>query len=121
MTSRTAACDVELDGQQVRAHDTVVLLLSGANRDPGVFTNPESFDVTRANSKEHLAFSSGLHACLGASLARTEATIALQGLFERFPDLRLTGTPTSRELATLKGFRHIPSNVSTSAARTPSR
>lgn len=108
MTSRTAACDMELDGRRVRAHDTVVLLLSGANRDPAVFTDPDTFDITRTNAKEHLAFSSGVHACLGASLARMEATIALQALFERFPDLRLTGPPISRELATLNGFRRIP-------------
>jgi cytochrome P450 len=108
MTSRTSACDIEIDGRQLRAHETVVLLLSGANRDPEVFADPDTFDITRTNAKEHLAFSSGVHACLGASLARMEATIALRALFERFPDLRLTGTPTSRELATLKGFRHIP-------------
>lgn len=121
MTSRTAACNLELDGQHLRAHDTVVLLLGGANRDPAVFTDPEMFDITRTNAKEHLAFSSGVHACLGASLARMEATIALQALFGRFPDLRLTGTPTSRGLATLKGFRRIPASADrkmSSATRT---
>ncbi|WP_279627655.1 cytochrome P450 [Mycobacterium paraffinicum] len=102
-----------MGGQQLRAHDPVALLLGGANRDPVVFTKPDTFDLTRTNAKEHLSFSSGLHACLGASLARMEATVALQALFDRFPDLQMTGTPTSGELATLNGFRHIPVRVAT--------
>ena len=115
MTSRTAGCDLELAGQQFAAHETVALLLGGANRDPDVFPHPDRFDITRANAKDHLAFSSGVHACLGASLARMEATIALQALFERFPDLQLTGTPTSRGLATLHGFRHITACTASTA------
>jgi cytochrome P450 len=86
----------------------VALLLGGANRDPDVFTDPATFDVTRANVKDHLSFSSGVHACLGASLARMEATIALRALFERFPTLQLDGPPKPRDLATLNGFSHIP-------------
>ena len=108
MTSRTAACDLELAGRSIAAHETVALLLGGANRDPDVFAAPDTFDITRANAKDHLSFSSGLHACLGASLARIEATIALRALFERFPNLQLEGTPTMRGLATLHGFSHIP-------------
>ncbi|MBV8349490.1 MAG: cytochrome P450, partial [Mycolicibacterium sp.] len=115
MTSRTAACDLELGGHHLQAHETVALLLGGANRDPGVFANPDTFDITRTNAKEHLAFSSGIHACLGASLARMEAIIALRALFERFPDLQLDGTPTPRELATLNGYSHIPAKLHTGA------
>ena len=80
-----------------------------------MFPHPDRFDITRANAKDHLAFSSGVHACLGASLARMEATIALQALFERFPDLQPTGTPTSRGLATLHGFRHITACTASTA------
>lgn len=118
MTSRTAACDLEIAGQHFAAHETVALLLGGANRDPNVFPHPDRFDITRANAKDHLAFSNGVHACLGASLARIEATIALRALFERFTDLQLTGTPTSRGLATLHGFRHIPVCVGSTASDT---
>lgn len=111
MTSRTAACDVELAGHHIAAGKTVALLLGGANRDPAVFADPEQFDITRPNAKDHLSFGSGVHACLGASLARVEATIALRALFERFPALRLDGTPTPRGLATLRGFRRIPAKT----------
>jgi cytochrome P450 len=119
MTSRTTACDIEIGGQQLRAHETVALLLGGANRDPDVFPHPDRFDITRASAKDHLSFSSGVHACLGASLARMEGTIALQALFERFPDLELTGAPTPRGLATLHGFRHIPARVASAAVGRP--
>ncbi|MEB3031139.1 cytochrome P450 [[Mycobacterium] nativiensis] len=111
MTSRNALCDLELAGYHLAEGETVALLLGGANHDPGVFDQPRRFDITRANAKEHLSFSSGIHACLGANLARMEATIALQALFERFPDLQLDGPPTPRGLATLHGFRNIPATT----------
>lgn len=121
MTSRTTACDVELDGHQLKAHTTVVLLLGGANRDPEIFTEPARFDVARTNVKGHLSFSSGVHACLGASLARLEAMIALRALFERYPGLQLDGPPTLRDLATLNGFSHIPAKSLSPAHGPPHR
>lgn len=117
MTSRTTTCDVVLAGHHLAPHETVALLLGGANRDPAVFTDPGTFDITRANAKEHLSFSSGIHACLGASLARMEAAIALRALFERFPALQLDGTPAPRGLATLHGFKHIPANTARTTAK----
>ncbi|PXX68953.1 hypothetical protein DFR70_102639 [Nocardia tenerifensis] len=107
-TARTAVCDVEIAGTRVRAGDTVVLSLAGANRDPAVFPEPDRFDVGRANAKEHLSFSSGVHVCLGASLARMEGVYALQALFDRFPDLALDGPPRRRELFTLHGYEQLP-------------
>ncbi|WP_227996365.1 cytochrome P450 [Nocardia australiensis] len=107
-TARIALTDVELDGISLRKGSTVVLSLAGANRDPEVFPDPGTFDVGRANAKEHLTFSSGIHVCLGASLARMEATYALRSLFERFPDLRLDGPPQRRNLFTLHGYERMP-------------
>jgi cytochrome P450 len=107
-TARTALTDVEIDGMTVREGNTVVLSLAGANRDPAMFAEPGRFDVGRANAKEHLSFSSGVHVCLGASLARMEGVYALQALFERFPDLRLDGPPKRRALFTLHGYERMP-------------
>ncbi|MFD0363810.1 cytochrome P450 [Nocardia sp. GCM10030253] len=107
-TARTALCDVELEDIAISKGSTVVLSLAGANRDPAVFTDPATFDVARPNAKEHLTFSSGMHACLGASLARMEAVYALQSLFDRFPDLTLDGPPQRRKLFTLHGYEHMP-------------
>ncbi|MEU6190357.1 cytochrome P450 [Nocardia sp. NPDC047038] len=107
-TARTALTDVEIDGVRVREGNTVVLSLAGANRDPAVFADPGRFDVGRDNAKDHLSFSSGVHVCLGASLARMEGVYALQALFERFPDLRLDGPLRRRALFTLHGYERMP-------------
>jgi cytochrome P450 len=111
MTARTPDVDVEIAGHQIGAGDMVALLLGGANRDPHVFTNPNSFDINRPNAREHLAFASGVHACLGAALARIEGVIALRALFEAFPDLRLTGPPQRRGLVNLRGFTRLPAQL----------
>jgi cytochrome P450 len=114
MTARTAHYDVEIAGQHIAAGEMIVLLLGGANRDPGVFTDPGRFDITRPNAREHLAFSSGVHACLGAGLARLEGITALRALFERFPDLRLSAPPEPRGLVTLHGFLGLPAQLGSS-------
>jgi cytochrome P450 len=116
MTARTAACDVEIAGHQIAAGDMVALLLGGANRDPQVFTDPTRFDITRANAREHLAFASGVHACLGAALARIEGITALRALFETFPDLQLAAPPQRRGLVNLHGFARLPVQLGTRAA-----
>jgi cytochrome P450 len=107
-TARLAHTDVDIAGRRLREGATLVLSLAGANRDPLMFPDPARFDITRPNAKEHLGFSSGIHACLGASLARMEAAHALRALFEQFPDLRLGGTPRRRQLYTLHGYETLP-------------
>ncbi|WP_222268429.1 cytochrome P450 [Modestobacter marinus] len=108
ITGRTVLRDMTLDGRPVPAGSRVTVLLGAANRDPGVFGRPDRFDVRRDNAREHLAFSAGAHYCLGAGLARLEAVVALRTLAERFPRLRVTGTPERRDLQTLRGFEHLP-------------
>jgi cytochrome P450 len=113
MTARTALCDIEVAGQHIAAGDMVALLLGGANRDPQVFPDPDKFDITRPNARDHLAFASGIHACLGAALARIEGTTALRALFETFPDLQLTAPPQPRGLVNLRGFARLPVKLGT--------
>ncbi|MFD4402741.1 cytochrome P450 [Nocardia sp. NPDC058499] len=110
-TARVARTDLEIAGRRLRPGSTVVLSLAGANRDPAVFPDPARFDITRENAKNHLGFSSGIHVCLGAGLARMEATHALRALTETFPDLRLTDLPTRRPLYTLHGYSHLPAHT----------
>jgi cytochrome P450 len=108
ITGRTATREVELAGRPIPAGSRVTVLLGAANRDPEVFDAPERFDVTRPNARDHLAFSGGIHYCVGAGLARLEAAVALRMLTERFPELRVTGRPVRRDLQTLRGFEHLP-------------
>jgi cytochrome P450 len=107
-TARVAMAPTRLAGSELATGQLVVALLGGANRDPAVFDDPHRFDVARANAREHLAFSAGVHYCLGAALARLEGEIGLRALFERFPDLSLAGTPTRRGTRVLRGYDEIP-------------
>ncbi|WP_020494769.1 cytochrome P450 [Sciscionella marina] len=113
ITLRVAAKDTELAGVPVPEGRAVVLMLGGANRDPDVFEDPHTFDITRANAREHLAFSAGIHYCLGARLARLEAEVALQALFERFGELRSAGTPSRRRTRVLRGYDRLPLRAET--------
>jgi cytochrome P450 len=108
ITGRTAKADAVVAGRDVRAGTRVTVLLGAANRDPEVFDDPARFDVARANARDHVAFSAGIHYCVGAGLARLEGVVGLRALTERFPDLRVSGRPVSRELQTLRGFEHLP-------------
>ncbi|WP_084701091.1 cytochrome P450 [Cryptosporangium arvum] len=107
-TARRALRDTEVAGVPVRKGTFLSILIGGANRDPAVFDDPERFDVHRANAKEHLAFSSGVHYCLGASLARIEGEEALRRLFERYPDVTLAGPVRRRPTRTLRGYDELP-------------
>ncbi|MFE7135180.1 cytochrome P450 [Streptomyces sp. NPDC057638] len=86
---RVATRDTELGGWTVRAGEGVAALTYLANRDPGVFTEPDRFDLERADAGRHLSFGAGPHFCVGAQLARMELRIALGELVRRFPKARL--------------------------------
>jgi cytochrome P450 len=108
ITGRTAKDGASLAGRDIRPGTRVTVLLGAANRDPEVFADPATFDIARGNARDHLAFSAGIHYCLGAGLARMEGSIGLRALAERFPGLRVGGRPVRRELQTLRGFEHLP-------------
>jgi cytochrome P450 len=108
ITGRTAKKSVSLAGREVRPGTRVTVLLGAANRDPEVFEDPARFDVARANARDHLAFSAGIHYCVGAGLARLEGVVGLRALSERFPELTVSGRPVRRDLQTLRGFEHLP-------------
>src|SRR4051794_4351935 len=108
LTVRVAQEDTNVCGNEVQRGRFVSLMLGGANRDPDAFADPQRFDVTRANARDHLAFSAGIHYCLGASLARLEGAVALRMLYDRFPDLTIAGQPIRRNLRVLRGFEHLP-------------
>jgi cytochrome P450 len=84
---RVATQDVELSGVKVPAGSTVFALQYSANRDEALTPDPDTFDVTR-KPVQHLAFGSGIHHCLGASLARLELCVAFEVLLRRLPGIR---------------------------------
>jgi P450-derived glycosyltransferase activator len=107
-TARCALEDVDLEGRVVRKGQFVVTLLGAANRDPSAFPDPNRFDIHREQTADHLAFSSGIHYCIGQPLARLEATIALQRLAERMPGLRRAGALKRRTSSIVRGPIRLP-------------
>jgi cytochrome P450 len=108
LTDRAVVEPCELGGVALKPGDIVAAVIAAANRDPGRFHDPERFDVSRQDER-HLSFGLGGHYCLGASLARLEAEIALGGLLRRFPDFRGDPEPPGwRRSAVLRGPTAVP-------------
>jgi cytochrome P450 len=107
---RSAAVDVDWNGFEIAAGETVLPGIAAANRDPAAFEEPRTLDITRTHAP-HLGLGFGSHFCLGASLIRNEARIAFATLSQRHPGLELAapeselrwagGNPVMRSLSTL--------------------
>lgn len=102
---RSTTRDVEIAGVEVPEGERLMLLLASANRDESVFDEPDEFDICRENAAKHMAFSHGIHFCLGAPLARLEAQVALELLTQRLPDLKLSPPDQSFEFDPNMSFR----------------
>ncbi len=108
---RTTTCDTEVGGQPLRQGEKVLLLYASANRDEAVFANPYGFDITR-NPNEHLGFGAGTHFCLGVNLARREMEVMFRELFQRLPDIEITGEPEQLTHNFIHGIKHLPCRFS---------
>jgi cytochrome P450 len=108
---RIAKQDLTIGGKEIAAGSVIALGLGAANHDPEKFDSPEVFDITRTPN-EHLGFSSGIHFCLGAVLARMELTICLTKLLRRLPNLCFDpdkqAIPTKHSILIMKGFDSLP-------------
>jgi cytochrome P450 len=100
---------VELNGIAIGEGELVDVVYASANRDPALVPDPETFRIDRPSS-EHVSFGAGIHYCLGASLARTEARVALNAMLDRYARVELGAEPPARQrhaLATLS-FVSLP-------------
>jgi cytochrome P450 len=108
---RTATCDTELHGRQVREGDKIVMWYVSSNRDETRYEDPDRFDVRR--NPEHQAFGAGgRHFCLGAALARLELKVLFEETLARFPKMELAGTPTRVESPFLNQLKTLPVRLS---------
>ncbi|PGL68864.1 cytochrome P450 [Bacillus sp. AFS055030] len=105
-TSRWAREDFKFFGNSIKKGDYFMVSLGGANYDPAVTNNPETFDITRKIIK-HLSFSSGPHFCLGAPLARLEGQIAIEKLIKHLVNPVLIEEPTRRKNVAFRGFESL--------------
>jgi cytochrome P450 len=112
LTFRRTLAPIEIEESHViPAGVDVITVLATANRDPLVFDDPQKFDITRPNSRRHLAFVNGPHACIGGALARLETQVAWESLVDHFPDIsrwRTTSAPTLGSSQIIRGFKHLP-------------
>ena len=103
---RTATCDTELAGIEISAGQKVQVWEGSANRDPAVFTEPDTFDITR-KPNPHLGFGHGVHYCLGANLARLELRVLFEELLIRFSSARLVKPVEWTRSNRHTGIRHL--------------
>jgi len=110
VTSRAVLEPCTIAGTDLATGQTVLTLLAAANRDPARFTDPDHLDVARDEGPS-LAFASGIHFCLGAHLARLEATEVFTRLLRRYPRIELAGPVRRRSGRRLRGFAELPVTV----------
>lgn len=108
--NRLAGEDLDLGDVVLPKGTYIHTSIAAANRDPAVFTDPDRVDLSRSPNK-HLAFATGIHVCLGATLARVEGRIAVGGLVKRFPRLAANGPATMVPLARFRGYASLPVRV----------
>jgi hypothetical protein len=104
---RTTTRAVAVDGVEIQAGEKVLLFLAAANRDPRRWEEPDRFDVARKASG-HMAFGSGIHACVGRMLARMEGEILIGALARRVEAIELDGEPERMLNNTLRGLTRLP-------------
>ena len=107
LVGRIANGEFELQGFPIKKDETLTLCLGAANRDPKIFHDPDSF-LTERKFRHHLAFGAGIHFCLGSWLAKVQWKIAMQTLFNQFPDITLAGQPVWSKMLSIRGLTSMP-------------
>ena len=110
-TNKIADEDVEWRGSTIHRGDKVLPFIAAANRDPRAFEDPDHLDIARQPNR-HLAFTHGIHFCLGAPLARLEARLGFEALLERFHEIELVDAqPVWKPLMFFRALERLPLRV----------
>jgi len=110
--NRLTSQDTVIGGKTLAAGTYIHTSIASANRDEAVFDLPDTIDFTRKPNR-HISFITGIHVCLGATLARYEGKIAFRKLIERFPNMQPAGEPERMPLARFRGYNHLPVRLTT--------
>jgi cytochrome P450 len=110
ISRRITLQDLEIDGRRIEAGSFMATVLGSANRDPAKWgPTADQLDLTRPDAGQHLSFGSGVHYCLGSSLAKLEGQVAIGTFVRRFPDARLDDVPVEwNGRINLRGLEHLP-------------
>jgi pimeloyl-[acyl-carrier protein] synthase len=107
-TARMTTADIELGGERIPKGSVVAAVIGAANRDPAQFEDPERLDLRRVDNR-HIAFSYGIHFCMGSALARIEVQITISTLLRRFPRLALASNkPDWHPSSWMRGLKRLP-------------
>ena len=104
---RRVTCPVTLGGTTLKPGDEVFLAYASGNRDPRYYDNPEEFDVSRVSTRQHIGFAQGIHACLGAPLARLLLKMEMRVIADRLPNLRFGKAYEAREYFPVREVRAL--------------
>jgi len=104
---RTTTCNVEIGGSAIEEGRKILMFLGAANRDPRRWEDPDDYDITRRNAG-HVGFGHGIHACVGAVLARLEGELILGALARKCASIEISGEPRRRYNNTLRGMASLP-------------
>ncbi|MEO9492456.1 MAG: cytochrome P450 [Marinomonas sp.] len=105
---RPCTRDVQIGGQHLKKGEKVVLWYISANRDEGMFADPDQFNVTRENARRHLAFGHGVHRCVGARLAEIQLAVLFEEILSRGVRVEQVEQPTRLASPFLHGYTAMP-------------
>jgi cytochrome P450 len=108
---RTATCDTELAGKQIKKGDKVVMWYVSGNRDETVIDRANEFLIDRKNVRQHLSFGWGVHFCVGSRLAEMQLRILWEEVMDRYREVEVVGDPVRVRSSFVKGFEKLPVRV----------
>ena len=104
---RTAVCDTEFQGKQIKKGDKVVMWYVSGNRDDEVIERPNDYIVDRENPRRHISFGFGIHRCVGNRLAELQLQIIWEEILKRFPVIEQVAEPKRTYSTFVKGYEHL--------------
>jgi len=105
---RTATCDTELGGKQIKKGEKIVMWYVSANRDETAIDRPNEFLIDRADSRQHLSFGLGVHFCMGSRIAEMQLRVLWEEIMKRYSKVEVVGDPVRVRSCFVKGFQELP-------------
>lgn len=105
---RTATCDYELGGQQIKKGDKIIMWYVSGNRDERTIENPNQFLIARERARQHISFGFGIHRCMGNRLAEMQLRVLWEEIHKRFDKIEVVGEPVRVPSCFVHGFSELP-------------